>query len=56
MPQKALFVGTGAAKQSREFVEFYTHKAFKKLDQVELKSETRAVFKAFGQNLMERKF
>ncbi|MEK9613624.1 MAG: polyprenyl synthetase family protein [Flavobacteriaceae bacterium] len=53
---KALFVGTGAAKQSREFVEFYTHKAFKKLDQVELKSETRAVFKAFGQNLMERKF
>jgi geranylgeranyl diphosphate synthase type II len=53
---KALFESTGAAKHSREFVEFYTHKAFEKLDRVNLKPETRAAFKAFGQNLMERKF
>ncbi len=53
---KALFDITGAHKSSRKLVSQYTQAAFEKLEFLKINERGKELFKAFGTQLMERKF
>jgi geranylgeranyl diphosphate synthase type II len=51
---KAIFLATGAAIAIKEKISNYTEQAFKQLDGLNLSMESKQIFIAFGQYLMER--
>ena len=53
---KVLFESTGAQKSSRDLVGHYTQLAFEKLESLTISEQGKTLFKAFGTQLMERKF
>ena len=53
---KAIFDSTGAALASKKLVSKYTQLAFEKLEEIQISDDGKKTLKAFGNNLMERKF
>jgi len=53
---KIIFDTSGATKASKKLVSEYTQLAFEKLEEIKISDEGRESLKAFGKNLMERKF
>ena len=53
---KDIFNSSGASKASQQLVSSYTEDAFKKLESLTISGEGKQLLKAFGQNLMKRKF
>ncbi len=51
-----IFNTTGAAEATLKQVESFTNKAFEKLENATMPSEMKNVFKAFGMDLMQRKY
>ena len=52
---KELFVATGAAAATQKAIQEYTQKAFDTLDKLEIHADKKAILRAFGENLMDRK-
>ncbi len=52
---KEIFNATGATKSTQKAIEDYTLKAFETLNKIEISDDKKAMLKAFGENLMERK-
>ena len=53
---KSIFQSTGASIASQQLVSDYTTQAFQKLDEIQISVEGKNTLKAFGKNLMERKY
>ena len=53
---KSIFQSTGASHASQQLVSDYTTQAFQKLDEIQISAEGKNTLKAFGKNLMERKY
>ncbi|MBT8185802.1 MAG: polyprenyl synthetase family protein, partial [Eudoraea sp.] len=53
---KALFESSGAAEESKKAIECYTMKAFEHLEKLRLGGEKKAIFRAFGEQLINREF
>lgn len=53
---KSIFQSTGASHASQKLVSDYTTQAFQKLDEIQISVEGKNTLKAFGKNLMERKY
>ncbi len=51
---KTIFEKTGVAEKTRTEIKTYTQEAFDLLEQMNLASEKKAVFRAFGEKLMHR--
>jgi geranylgeranyl diphosphate synthase type II len=52
---KEIFNATGASVATQKSIQDYTLKAFETLDRINISEDKKAVLKAFGENLMERK-
>ena len=52
---KEIFNATGASVATQKSIQDYTLKAFETLDRINIPEDKKAVLKAFGENLMERK-
>ncbi|HEY6144046.1 MAG TPA: polyprenyl synthetase family protein [Flavobacterium sp.] len=52
---KEIFNSTGASKETQKAIEDFTLKAFEALEKMNIPEDKKAVLKAFGENLMERK-
>ncbi len=52
---KEIFNTTGASEATRQAIKEYTLKAFKTLEKMDIEDSKKAMLKAFGENLMERK-
>jgi geranylgeranyl diphosphate synthase type II len=52
---KEIFNATGASVATQKSIQDYTLKAFETLDRINISQDKKAVLKAFGENLMERK-
>jgi geranylgeranyl diphosphate synthase type II len=52
---KEIFNATGASVATQKSIQEYTLKAFETLDRINISQDKKAVLKAFGENLMERK-
>ncbi|MGL2992739.1 polyprenyl synthetase family protein [Flavobacterium sp. TSSA_36] len=52
---KHIFTVSGAAVATQEAIKKYTHLAFETLNNLQIASDKKALLKAFGENLMERK-
>ncbi len=52
---KGIFTTSGADEATKKAIEQYTHKAFTMLDKLEVEEDKKAILKAFGENLMQRK-
>ena len=52
---KEIFNATGASKATQNAIEEYTLKAFETLEQMKISEDKKAILKAFGENLMQRK-
>jgi geranylgeranyl diphosphate synthase type II len=52
---KKLYTKSGAQQATSKAVEQFTNKAFKVLETIDLPEERKAVFRKFGQQLMQRK-
>lgn len=52
---KEIFNATGASVATQKSIQEYTLKAFETLDRINISEDKKAVLKAFGETLMERK-
>lgn len=52
---KQLFGDSGAAQATQEQIQFYTERAFEKLEKIKASSEKKEVLRNFGHTLMRRK-
>lgn len=52
---KNIFTTSGADAETRKAIEEYTHKAFETLEKLDIDESKKALLKAFGENLMQRK-
>ncbi len=52
---KNIFITSGADAETRKAIEEYTHKAFDTLAQLDIEENKKAMLRAFGENLMQRK-
>lgn len=52
---KEIFNSTGASSATQEAIKEYTFKAFETLEKLNIGEDKKAILKAFGENLMERK-
>jgi geranylgeranyl diphosphate synthase type II len=52
---KEIFNSTGASKATQKAIEDFTLKAFETLEKINISQDKKAMLKAFGENLMERK-
>ncbi len=52
---KTIFDETGASEATRNAIHDYTFKAFETLEKLNISVEKKAMLRAFGENLMERK-
>jgi geranylgeranyl diphosphate synthase, type II len=52
---KKIFNASGASAATQKSIQEYTLKAFETLDKINISDDKKAVLKAFGENLMERK-
>lgn len=52
---KNIFTTSGADAETRRAIEEYTHKAFDTLAQLDIEENKKAMLRAFGENLMQRK-
>ncbi|WP_129752207.1 polyprenyl synthetase family protein [Flavobacterium beibuense] len=52
---KNIFTTSGADAETRKAIEEYTHKAFDTLAQLDIEENKKAMLRAFGENLMQRK-
>ncbi|GAA4972338.1 polyprenyl synthetase family protein [Algibacter aquimarinus] len=52
---KQLFKSSGSADATKQAIEDYTNKAFSGLDKLNISDDKKALLKAFGTNLMNRK-
>lgn len=52
---KNIFTISGADAETRKAIEEYTHKAFDTLTQLDIEENKKAMLRAFGENLMQRK-
>lgn len=51
---KEIFNRTGASEATQKAIQEYTFKAFKRLDEMAISNEKKAILRAFGENLMRR--
>lgn len=52
---KRIFVESGSAKATKEAIEYFTNKAFSVLNSMSISENKKALLKAFGNNLMDRR-
>lgn len=52
---KAIFNSSGASKATQEAIQQFTFKAFETLEKISISADKKALLRAFGENLMERK-
>lgn len=52
---KEIFNNTGASNETQKAIKEYTLKAFETLEKMNIEDEKKAVLRAFGENLMDRK-
>ncbi len=52
---KNIFTTSGADAETRKAIEEYTRKAFETLEKLDIDESNKALLKAFGENLMQRK-
>ncbi|WP_041633079.1 polyprenyl synthetase family protein [Maribacter sp. HTCC2170] len=51
---KEMFHSTGAVKHTKSQIEFYTKKAFGKLNSLDISNEKKELLRGFGESLMQR--
>jgi geranylgeranyl diphosphate synthase type II len=51
---KQMYIDSGAAKETKNSIEYYTNKAFKMLDSIDVESDKKQILKDFGVDLMNR--